>query len=108
MTLANDGGSIRNLQRDQDAAESEASFQRRAIRLALDCGWKVYHPYDSRKSAEGYPDLTLARNGARWHWELKTMTGKLTAKQRAWGEALGDSWRCLRPSDWDWIVRVLQ
>jgi hypothetical protein len=46
-------------------------------------GWDWYHPHDSRKCAEGYPDLTgKNRAQGRVLWaELKTMTGQPTAQQ---------------------------
>ena len=57
----------------------------------------VYHPYDSRRSAEGFPDFTIAGVG-RWilFAELK-LTGKpLTAAQAGWLLALRGPWRaCL-------------
>ena len=62
-------------------SESEDRFLARVRRLATQHGWLEYHTRDSRRSPEGYPDLCLT-NGTRIIFaELKSMTGKLTAKQ---------------------------
>lgn len=62
----------------------------------------AYHTYDSRKSPPGYPDWHIVgRNGAIFR-ECKTETGKTTAEQDEWLDALrgigqdADVWR---PSD---------
>ena len=108
VAAKNDMGPIANLQRDLDARESEAAFQRRVVKLAIANGWEVYHTFDPRRSAFGYPDLTLARAGVHHHWELKSMTGKLSPAQLKWATALGGSWRCFRPADWEEIERTLR
>jgi len=82
------------------------------IELATLAGWLVFHPYDSRRSAPGYPDLTLCKPGhAVIFAELKTAKGRLRPDQRRWLAALGDCpgvvaavWR---PSDWPAIVTAL-
>ena len=38
---------------------TEKAFQTAVVELAELCGWKVYHTYDSRRSAPGFPDLVL-------------------------------------------------
>jgi hypothetical protein len=90
---------------------SEARFQGQVIALAKLRGWAVFHPYDSRRSTSGWPDLALLRPPVLWLVELKTDNGRLTAPQEQWLEALG---RCdgvrvavWRPRDWDEIARVL-
>ena len=42
-------------------AISEEEFQQQVIDLATLRGWRHYHTRDSRRSAEGFPDLILAR-----------------------------------------------
>ena len=42
-------------------AISEEQFQQQVIDLATLRGWRCYHTRDSRRSAEGFPDLVLAR-----------------------------------------------
>ena len=115
--MKNDGGSIRNLQRDLDLAETERHFQTRVVDLARSLGWRVVHFRPARTATgwvtaiqgdKGFPDTVLARQGTVWFWELKRERGGRTdADQEAWGEALGSRYRSLRPSDWEWIVGAL-
>jgi hypothetical protein len=96
-----------------DAQMSEAQFQAEIVKLARINGWLVYHPYDSRRSPEGYPDLTLAHpNGRLIFAEVKTTKGKTTAAQDAWLAVLGNLGRYVdayvwRPSDWNFIHQEL-
>lgn len=95
--------------------ETETQFQRAVTDLALVCGWRWYHTYDSRRSREGYPDLTLwhPRRGVILLAELKRDTGQLTRAQAnvlrelecvtTWGGA-----HLWRPSDWPEIERILR
>ena len=72
-------------------------------------GWHVYHPFDSRRSGEGYPDLTLVRERILW-LELKTETGTVADEQLAWLDALsraGAEAFVVRPRDWDWLQATL-
>ena len=56
-----------------------------------------YHPFDSRKSAAGYPDCTivLPSQGRLIYAELKTFTGRPTVAQGMWLDRLS----CLTVSD---------
>jgi hypothetical protein len=91
---------------------------RQVIALARLCGWLVYHPFDSRYSTPGFPDLTMVKPScgnkpARLVLaELKSDKGKLTPEQAAWLDALRQVQSvetfCWRPCDWDQIVSVLQ
>lgn len=68
---------------------SEKAFLGAVVRLAQEHGWLAYHPFDSRRSLPGYPDLTLVR-GEQCIWsELKVPGGVLTLKQWRWMQALG-------------------
>ena len=92
---------------------TEAVFQTAIRRLAQQHGWLYYHTYLSKKSAEGYPDVTLAKIGAPLILaELKTITGQLTKAQEAWLEALAGSTgvvSCVwRPTDLEAIVKLLR
>ncbi len=90
-------------------AVSEKDFQAAVVALAKRHGWKCYHPYNSRKSDEGYPDLTLARDRIVW-MELKTETGVVSAAQASWNEILlaaGEEAYIFRPSNWPEIVAIL-
>ena len=67
-------------------------------------GWLLYHPYDSRRSTSGYPDLTLVhpRGGVLFR-ELKKESGRVSPAQKEWLSALmsagadADLWW---PRDW--------
>ena len=92
-------------------AQSEKVFMERVRQLAVANGWLVYHPYDSRRSEPGYPDLTLVhpRRGVVWA-ELKVRGGRVTAEQDAWLSVLrqaGQRAYLWRPSDWADIEAVL-
>lgn len=92
---------------------SEKDWQRTVTELATARGWRWYHPYDSRKSQSGFPDLTLvhAGFGRLIFAELKTESGKESADQLNWLDDLRATkaevyvWR---PSDWEEVKRVLQ
>ena len=107
---------------------TEADFQRNVIQLAALLGWRValFRPARTTKGWRtpmqgdpGYLDLTLARRGRVVIAELKSETGRLTADQKAWIDALTGSpahtrdgagvevyvWR---PSDIDQIGRILK
>ncbi|MEW6583441.1 MAG: VRR-NUC domain-containing protein, partial [Actinomycetota bacterium] len=56
-------------------ALSEAAFQDQVVDLARLRGWLVYHTFDSRHSAAGFPDLILARGDRLVAAELKTQRG---------------------------------
>lgn len=97
----------------QRIPETEKGFQAAVVALAQRCGWKVYHPYRSDKSAPGFPDLTLAKAGQPIVFaELKTQHGRLTAAQHAWFHVLehasGCEVYCWRPTDWPCIQARLQ
>ncbi len=66
----------------------EADWQRDIVKLARTLGWThVYHTYNSRKSAHGFPDLILLRDRLI-AIELKREKGKLTDQQIDWARAL--------------------
>jgi hypothetical protein len=68
----------------------EADLQAEVVKLARMLGWLVYHTYDSRRSAAGFPDLVMVhpQSGAQLFAELKSATGKVTAEQDQWLRAL--------------------
>ena len=94
-----------------DLAESEKAFQQRVIDLAKACGWLCFHPFDSRKSEAGYPDLTMCRKGESPVFaELKSERGRLSKAQAAWINQLrgaGARVYIWRPSTWNEAVDVL-
>ncbi len=89
---------------------AEKQFMAQVIDLAQLLGWLVYHTYDSRRSAAGYPDLTLVRERTIFA-ELKTARGILHPEQEIWREALehaGAEYYLWRPTDWQQIQEILQ
>lgn len=102
---------------DVTPKSSEAKLQMEVIRYALAHGWLLMHIQVTTTHGQigthtlgdnGYPDLTLARNGVVWFFELKSQRGTLSKEQKAWGEALGDRWRCWMPKDALEIMEVLR
>jgi hypothetical protein len=92
---------------------AERDFQAAVVELARLSGWRCYHTYDSRRSAHGFPDLVLVRDGRLLFAELKSERGRVTADQRAWLSLLEGCpgvevyvWRPLA-SSWPEIERVL-
>jgi len=81
---------------------TEATFQDAVIALCKMHSVAWYHPYFSRRSAAGWPDLALCGANGFITRELKTERGKLTADQQHWGSMLrqaGISWDVWRPAD---------
>ena len=82
---------------------SEKDFQRNVCAVADHTGWSWWHFHDSRrqvrgnkiigdKDAAGFPDLVLTHpTRGTVFAELKSMSGRLTEKQRASLDALGAS-----------------
>ena len=94
--------------------EPERAFQRRVVKAARLFGWQlIYWTYDSRRSPEGYPDLTLCRPPRLVFAELKADDApkRLPLQQEAWGDALqrctGVEWYCWRPRDWPQVEKIL-
>jgi hypothetical protein len=76
-------------------------------------GWKGYHPYLSIHSERGWPDWSLINLAQKRviFVELKTEKGKLSESQIRWQGYLascGQEWYCLRPSDIDKAIEILQ
>jgi hypothetical protein len=74
-------------------------------------GWLCMHPYSSKRTEPGWPDLAMVRNGRFVTAELKSATGKLSGAQQAWLAALalvpGIETFVWRPADFEEIQRVL-
>ena len=90
--------------------QSEREFQAQLIKVVEMLGGLVYHTYDSRRSAKGYPDLTIVTPDRQVKFvELKSVKGHITDPQRAWLIALPDHQAYLwRPDDFDDAVRIIQ
>lgn len=72
---------------------SEATFQNKIESLAIKRGWLYFHPFDSRRSRKGYPDLTLVHpERALVVWaELKSAKGQVSPDQQRWLEGLAQA-----------------
>lgn len=82
------------------------------MQAARATGWLAYHPYDSRKSEPGFPDVFAVHphSGKAFFAELKTSKGRLTPAQKMWIAALESSQipvYVFRPADWPEIEAVL-
>lgn len=79
--------------RDGALEGAEEALQQHVLDCARLLGWLAYHTHDSRRSAEGFPDLVLVRPPRLAFAELKawpegTAKGEPTAAQRVWLDAL--------------------
>lgn len=90
---------------------NEKEWQAKVVEFAQWNGWHVFHPYYSRRSEPGWPDLSMIRNGRLVFAELKTRTGRVTPPQH---HVLGLLAACesvevylWRPQDWVDVQRVL-
>ena len=85
-------------------AMPESELQDNVVGLAVTAGWElVYHPYDSRRSNPGYPDLTLCRPPRIVWVELKTQAGRFEPEQPLWLDGLlacGAEVYVWRPQHW--------
>jgi hypothetical protein len=90
---------------------TEKAFQAEVIRLAKRNGWRCFHPYDSRRSKSGWPDLAMVHRSYGFVLaELKTADGRLSDAQEEWLADLREAgvrvylWR---PQDFEEIGSVL-
>ena len=90
---------------------NEKEYQAQIVELAKTLGFLVYHPFDSRRSTAGFPDLVLIRSPRVLFVEVKSETGKLSLDQQVW---LGSLSACpgveayvTRPSGWEEMAKVL-
>lgn len=63
---------------------TEAELQNCVRNCAQLFGWRFYHPWISVKSARGFPDCAMVRDGRLVFAELKGTTGQLSAHQEQW------------------------
>lgn len=84
-------------------AMSEADLQRLIVDTCKVYRLRLMHPYDSRRTTPGWPDLAIVGPGGALFRELKAAAGRVTVEQREWLAAMGaagldaDVWR---PIDW--------
>ena len=90
---------------------TEKQFQATVVELARLAGWLCFHPFDSRRSTPGFPDLTLVRGGRIVFAELKVPPRTTTAAQDRWLAALqavaAAEVHVWKPGDWDSIQQTL-
>lgn len=89
---------------------TEKQFSALIWETATRLKWRAYHPWDSRHSAEGWPDWAFARERLLFA-ELKVGKGKLTVVQRDWLTVLartGQEVYLVRPADFEEFATVLQ
>jgi len=67
----------------------EAAFLAQVRSIAHQHGWLTYHPYNSQRSEEGWPDLACCNGHRLVLTELKVGSRKPTAAQARWLEMLG-------------------
>jgi hypothetical protein len=91
---------------------TEKRFMQQIVELARLHGWQTYHTYDSRRSAEGFPDLVLCKPPRLVFLEVKAERGKTTWAQDWWSQALEGvsevGAHVVRPKDWPAITEVLR
>jgi len=63
---------------------TEKQFEAQIKDLAKIFGWRYYHPFLSKWSERGWPDVTLLRDRRLIIAELKSEKGKLTEAQARW------------------------
>jgi hypothetical protein len=97
----------------------EKDWQQTVIEAAQTLGFKVAHfrPAKTTKGwrtpvqadGAGFPDIVMVRGERIIFAELKSDTGKISADQEAWLEALGQAVEAYvwRPRDWDAVVAAL-
>jgi hypothetical protein len=103
---------IKTIGKSSLPALTEKDFLRQIKDLAKICHWRVYHPFLSKWSERGYPDITLVRPPRLIFAELKAEKGVLSESQCEWAELLqacpGVEYYCWKPSDFDAIVEILK
>ena len=81
---------------------TEQQLQGAVIDMCKLFGIAWYHPYFSRRSVPGWPDMAICGTRRFITRELKTAKGKTTPEQERWGRMLreaGISWDVWRPDD---------
>jgi Holliday junction resolvase len=97
--------------------QPEREFMREVIKHLERCGWTlIYHAYDSTNSPAGFPDIIALRGNRGLALECKSQhhhtTTERLRKQEAWivgfNAIPGFAAAIVRPSDWPWILQVVQ
>lgn len=98
--------------REVQPAITEKAWMAQVVDVAKLFNWRVYHPFLSKWSESGFPDLTLVRPPRLVFVELKRVGKRPTPAQAEWlellGRCLGVEAYCWTPSDLDAVVMCLQ
>ena len=62
--------------------QTERQFEAAVVEFSELAGWMSYHPFDSRRSARGFPDRVFVRSPCILFVEFKTERGRLSRRQR--------------------------
>lgn len=92
-------------------ALTEAQWQELVVEFARLHGWWAFHPYDSRRSAAGWPDLVLLRPPELVIVELKAENGRVSPDQARVLDGLracGIEAPVWRPSDENYVFARLR
>ena len=90
--------------------DDEAPLMAKVKKLAVLYGFRYYHTRNSRRSDEGYPDVTMVKGGRLIYAELKSKTGTVDPEQWEWLRDLAAAdaetyvWR---PAELQEIAKVL-
>lgn len=101
-----------SVQRRDVPRQTEKAFMAQVVEAAKLFGWLAWHPFLSKWSARGFPDIVLVRPPRVVFAELKSEKGKLTPDQERWLDLLGACPGVERyawwPRDLDDVVAVLR
>jgi VRR-NUC domain len=96
------------------ARMTEMQLLQALVDVARLSGWLVFHTYDSRRSAPGFPDLILLRPPRLLVIEAKSLSGRATPEQDTWlsafaalAEGAEVQVHLWRPSDLDAALRII-
>jgi hypothetical protein len=91
---------------------TEKAFMQVVLDAARLLGWRCYHPFDSRRSAPGFPDICCVKPGRLIFIETKGSKGRVSPDQEAWIETLatvpGVTALIAWPDQWDEIEQALR
>lgn len=67
---------------------TERQLQDAVVEMAGYLGFLTFHPYDSRRSTPGWPDLVICGHGRCIVAEVKRERGRVSAAQQVWLDEL--------------------
>ena len=90
-------------------AMTEKELQANVVMMAKAFGWKVYHPWLSKNSESGFPDLVLLRDGVGLVVELKREHQHPRPDQQSWLDEFAKT--CFTANTWhptDWLSGLIE